>query len=499
MAAWNVTDITNEIDSICQLLQVRFAASPLAGQEQAKRLETSLVTGLINKITSIVVDAQAAASLYDKVTKSSMSDIAKAEVVACIDSNISTARRDTAQTSFVKPQSFTHFVNYLTSKDWEVIDDAKSTVFEWIHVIITRLRRCNVKSAREDTWKWAVAVLSHRWLQKYGNLPKYSIMYEWGQQLRETFQSAESFSNSNVPLPLVYPEKPTELGSAFMSSAYDSGDPPICKDLPHLAHIARSHTPGRSTSKLLKKDEPEAATQNQELINTLRNLGEAMAGNKPPSGLEFNPPKKKDFAASLSASLAACLPNTGLPVPEAKPPSAPRVTHDAASLAALLQPLTIGPENSGFAAAGVVSGEAPPAAPTGSSLLGTGTVPPSADVNSDLKPPLSIKDTPTTCRHRIIGKRTIACGARTAEDFEQQAFKRLKTAQAAAKASAKAGKTAKTQAAAISAYTGPGCGKCRGSSSGCGQCNNPKYTGHRFNGKAAYEKWFQEKHGRAPK
>ena len=104
---------------------------------------------MIHKVTCIIIDALAAASLYNKVTNSSLSDAAEAEIVACVDANISTSRPDAAQASFVKPR--TYFVNYLTLTDWGVIDDDKSTVHEWVHVLVTRMRRCNVKSAFEDT------------------------------------------------------------------------------------------------------------------------------------------------------------------------------------------------------------------------------------------------------------------------------------------------------------------------------------------------------------
>ena len=81
---------------------------------------------------------------------------------------------------------------------------------------------------------------------------------------------------ANVPSPTTYPSTPEELGTEFMSYAYDSDDPPMKKDMKHLADLIANHTPVRNTSALLRSDAPDKILGfhiNPDVVNTLKAIG----------------------------------------------------------------------------------------------------------------------------------------------------------------------------------------------------------------------------------
>ena len=477
------------------LLRVRFPASPNSDKEARDKMQASLLGSLCKRMKDVLINPSGASQLYSYINQSGLPDKAKSALVAVVDDNISTAQPDTAEATHVKPQSLTHITHYMTEKDWSTWDDVRSTPHDWISVGASRLKACNVKSLKEDTVKWFQALLAANFKKRHGNLPRYRQIYQWAQDLRSTFHATASWTSPGVPMPLVYPDNPADLGAAFMSAAYAADDPPICRVVPDLANIARNHVPTRSTSNLLKAEleaeakQPvlqkakEATLTKDDLLEALKTAGNIWAAARP----DAPPSVTHQAEGNLQATDRAVLQNTLATKSDGRMPSAPFLAKNLPGMAAAAELSSKAICDKGAAA------QQHPAVPEQ----------PASDSAAEQPNP----------RRRINGKRAPEAAGLTAlsaEDYETMAFKRLKDAKSAAAAASAAKKAIKaaelpgskadkaTPAGSRAAPAAPalkagigGCGKCRGAPNGCHQCQKPTFTGMRFADRAAWRRWYQ--------
>ena len=258
MASWSVADIKTEIENVDLLLKARQAASPCGVQEDRSAMATSMVNSLCHKIKSFgtTLNATNGMFLYEVIGTLHMDDRLKAQLTSALDACFTGDSFQSSTCVTQKPQSLIHIYNYLTAKDWEVLDKADVSsaggVWEVINVIVNCFRRLNLRSIKEDTKKWTSAFVVNLILDKNGRLPPYRMIYTLGQDLCQAHATNPVRATNEQPCPAMYPATPAELGPEFMKKAYDPEDPPVSRCMPKLAQLAQYYIPVRTTSKLLK-------------------------------------------------------------------------------------------------------------------------------------------------------------------------------------------------------------------------------------------------------
>ena len=115
----------------------------------------------------------------------------------------------------VVPQSLIQVQNYLSKADW---DACKPSTLTALRTVVKRLKLCGVKSMKEDTKKWAAALLVFFEMERTGQRPCYLTIYQMSQQVAMAF----ACEDSKAPVePLAkYPASPLELGQPWLDAVY---------------------------------------------------------------------------------------------------------------------------------------------------------------------------------------------------------------------------------------------------------------------------------------
>ena len=265
--SWTLQDLIKEIEGASSVLRVR--SSPT--------LVNSLVESLKKHIAAMRIDLAKAADVYNIISSSCFPDAKKTELNAAVDNSLTTfAPASEAAPAAAKPQILLEPQNVLSNHEWQKLYDPKCFYHDSTVIVCRRLRRLNMSGLHEKTVKAFTALLVHICMDKCGSMPSYADIYKLSHDLRNTFALTLGRKVDNVPSPTTYPSTPEELGTEFMSYAYDSDDPPVRKEMKHLADLIANHTPVRSTSHLLKSSEPQGLRGlriNPDVVNTLKAIG----------------------------------------------------------------------------------------------------------------------------------------------------------------------------------------------------------------------------------
>lgn len=150
-----------------------------------------------------------------------------------------------------RDQSLKSIYNYLTIKDYQVLDDLKSTPAMRDQVVASRLDRLGIRRAGEDNLiKWAVTLIMDCEFRLAGTWPSYSSIYHRVVSFKTLLQRLSPYMGPYIDK---YPENPQDLIKSIFEAAYDSADPPIQRYIPRFESLAQ-HVPLRRSSKLLQRE-----------------------------------------------------------------------------------------------------------------------------------------------------------------------------------------------------------------------------------------------------
>ena len=243
--SWKVADFIAELENIQMLMHVR----------KSETMGDSLVGQLKDKLSCHPWTAVDLCKMMEACNASSLSDGHKETLLQTLEATASgTVSSDSAMKLTQKPQSLIHIMNYMSSKDWKAMEAGNS--WDSIIIMAKRLRSLGMVALREDTKKWATALLAQAEIEKNKTRPIYDDIYSWSQSLHEAFVNLPC---NLVPGKGVYPQHPKDLGQAWLQAAYGDDDKPEAKDFPGLAALVAGHIPVRSSSSLLSWNQSKPA------------------------------------------------------------------------------------------------------------------------------------------------------------------------------------------------------------------------------------------------
>ena len=178
-------------------------------------------------------------------------------------------------------QLLEHWCNYLTQKDWDILNDSRQHFSAKMTRFMERANLLGVGVFDEKTYKWMLAVLL---AVQYKETPDAHFIYAKLQELKQA-KEAETNYYPHTFLSK-YPKFPSELDSIMFAYAYpDAADKPVSVKLPGLQAIA-SRIPLRSNSKLLKeKSKPKKKRQ----LRQQSTDEEALPASAQPEGVVAEP------------------------------------------------------------------------------------------------------------------------------------------------------------------------------------------------------------------
>ena len=158
-------------------------------------------------------------------------------------------------------------------------------------VIQERVSKLGLRSFDEETYRWILAILLAKVIEKTGQWPKYEQVHQW------LLQWKRDYTTLKTPWPfdviVNYPPSPSMLPADVYSYAYSPSDPPITKAIANFQSMAAHHIPLRKNSNLLVR-EAEATARLTGLSLSLdrqcRNLRCIQAGCKACIGISCNFP-----------------------------------------------------------------------------------------------------------------------------------------------------------------------------------------------------------------
>ena len=422
----------------------------------------AMTTSICSKIQSTKPLAAAqAVELYKATASMQLCDELKALITKVIDECVSCQADASTSSQNLVPQSNIFMYNYMTQKDWNVLNSQDCTYWTAINVVATRLRFVGVKSLKEDTKKWCTALLLHCFMQKSSKMPPYKMIYQLSQDLSQAHASCITQTPANLSCPTKYPEKPQLLGQSWVEVAYAAEEPPVEMKLENLTNLVQFHTPIRATSKLLN-DASVASSQKSALTGDTNNLQQIAlcfseiskaftSGVQNQVLLKLPTPQQQALADAIPPTLPLVMPTVPSPVPFSTGLDLASVAQQFKPTPRLRLPLAK-PQASDDTAQVEGHDEEVMPAPTGSNQ------------------PKSLEEYETAI-------------------FEGLKQKKLKKATTVMKrpAAQKVSSTSAPSTPTKNKVLELGCPRCRGSTNGCSTCRNPAYNGLKLHGKAAWE------------
>lgn len=496
-----------ELSSIASLLQQRGKATNMA---------MAMTKQYCNKLEGAGPDMSATdiLKLSDHVAASEMPEECKDQILGCLDT---IALQDNSGQSATKlllqPQACPHLNNYLTAAEWKSLQT--QGLWAGVNVLVHRLRLLGIKSLKESLKKLAVGILVLMQVQGGKNpMPKYKIIYDLGLHFGQCFQASTVQPNAKVKSLLVYPERPALISSDFIALAYTVDEPPVDMHLPDLNYLVLNHIPVRSTSKLLKdedstqhrangdKSTPDAVEEAVQLL--YKRIHSKQLEPEPQHKVAHLRPKKLakhlgPLPVTSGGSLGcrncflivvmlffACWTNSSVSYQSVM--ALPSLRSSSSSLAEPPEDVLCLPSQREQLALGDNAGT-----PAGLDLQQNQEQPVKTTVPGEEKQPdkqhkQSVEDMELEAFKKINGKalklKRPAAAMEIVKDTAQKS-----AALSGTRATAKALPSRNKKVASLVL----GCGKCRGTPTGCAACLDPGFNGQRYGSKAAYLKFQAEK------
>ena len=482
MAAWSVDDFLKEIEDMEALQKLRPNALALP-----KLLET-----LEHKIKAIdSLTPSLLLKLTEKLEASSLPTDLKSSLQEAVDQKAVDASAGALKLQ-AGCQILVSLWNYLSSKEWQMVQSAPYV--EAVHVCVSRLRAVGVKSMKEQTKKHALSLLLHLMIQRGEPKPPPMEVYKLGNYLHDCFVSSKQ--PSLVAGFLRYPEKPTDLGDAFMKACYKEGDYPqpvsslvapsvgaLLKD----AIVRNTHGDLQDNSLALPskryKRKTTLRTDDESEVGTffrMMQMMKEMAKGMDEPKIDILTRRRSTSSSGSSEAperlALADLPQEAVEASQAQPSAASLAAETLTAATIPAQTLdkrteNAEPDNTGAAASG--ESQEPESLEDFENRA-------FKQLQARNKRQKALKQDTKVMKRPSAAKKACVPPKKT---LGPSALKRPAAAKAAPKAAA--------QPAEPKANCW-GCSRCRGTPSGCEKCDFPEYKGTRLNGKDAWRKWHAQ-------
>jgi hypothetical protein len=277
----SVADVCSEMADVQVMLQ---------SDSYAEAVKRKLVTGLATKIVGMKdVDVSAAHQIMTGIKSMSICPELSGVLEKAINDRLLKTPGPKAKSA---QQLLSNGLSFLTQGDWVKIDDPQATAVVMSRVIQERVSKLGLRSFDEETYRWILAILLAKVIEKTGQWPKYEQVHQW------LLQWKRDYTTLKTPWPfdviVTYPPSPSMLPADVYSYAYSPSDPPITKEIANFQALATHHIPLRKNSNLLVR-EAEATAR----LTGLSLFGSAMPQpSMHPGGMQG---MQRDFMQFLQA------------------------------------------------------------------------------------------------------------------------------------------------------------------------------------------------------
>ena len=190
MAQWCARDFIAELSSIEKLVSMRPSSD----------IQPKLVTQLRDRLVHSRWTADELCSMVQSVGACSLSDISKDTLLKALDDAACPTLASQSQVKLTsKPQTLVQIFNYLSKQDWTRM--ASSSSWDSTVIMSERLKRCGLTSLKEETKKWATAVILNLQVQRSSVTLTYDQVYYLAEQLHEHDREEEGFWMHGLPAP----------------------------------------------------------------------------------------------------------------------------------------------------------------------------------------------------------------------------------------------------------------------------------------------------------
>jgi hypothetical protein len=210
-----------------------------------------MAKGLSHKVAGLPhVSVTMAVSIISALKACPFGDADRKLVTAALEARLSKPSSPvTATVNTSKGQVLLAITEYLTAKDWAVIDNPVSTSNDVSLCVIARLHKLGMSRIHEQTARYVVALLACKSAERSRQFPSYVDIHNNLLKFKQDFYNTEAALAERLDQ---YPTSPRLLPTALYDQAYDDIDPPISVVVPRLHVVAQHHIPMRSSSKLLR-------------------------------------------------------------------------------------------------------------------------------------------------------------------------------------------------------------------------------------------------------
>lgn len=251
----SVDALCSELKDLAAFVVVR---EKISGDPAAKaKVITNMIDGFVAKVRGCrSLTPLTAINLFTALGDVDMSTDYKVKIQTAIDERMSGEQAvGGTHRTFIQhvPQKLTkQITNYLTTSDWDTLRSPKTSVQGRIQVIVDRFSRLGLMHPHEQTVKWAIAVVALAVGESNGVFPSYGSIFGMVQDFKSVMEaSRKPWAFGYL---VIYPDKPADLPSEVFAHAYDGSDLPVVQVWDRLAVTAESHVPLRKNSALIKKE-----------------------------------------------------------------------------------------------------------------------------------------------------------------------------------------------------------------------------------------------------
>ena len=232
---WTVEDFKGELTHMSQLHVKRPGSAVYQSLVNTFKAKAQAVTSWTS---------QAIMALLTHIEGLALPENSKEEISNCLE-NLTLGT--TNSTKLTKSSQVVHNLPaYLTQEDWTKLQ-SNTTIMDQLAVIAKRLAEMGVYSLKENTKQQAVALVLKTRCDQGHQEPSANIIYSW----KDDFQACHTgVAKGAAPSMAMYPARPVDLGSNWLSKAYLENSQPLGKDVfiaPWMEKVAV-----RSTNSLLQ-------------------------------------------------------------------------------------------------------------------------------------------------------------------------------------------------------------------------------------------------------
>jgi len=255
-----VKDLCTELTELSQLIKTRKGK----GQERLYASVVQSLQGHMNQLSSFTTSD--AATMQVQLNGLDLPGVLHDRIEALLDDRLSKVTPVAVQKARLRKRQRNKLLSdkhkalletpcmYLTSTDWDVLNDKRVLAQGKYAVFYNRFNLLGITSFDEHTVGWCIAVILKVLNMHTGRWPSYTQILSMVVEFKRCYDSHRTPWTLPVRPPLTYPDTPEQLDKSIFENAYKADDPPIRMDLGNL-HAVMEHVPLRKSSKLVRNEE----------------------------------------------------------------------------------------------------------------------------------------------------------------------------------------------------------------------------------------------------